>query len=68
MKDELSNESSVIDSHTVVYVINDEAAMRDAIRALPHSAGLVARTFFCAQDSFPVDDQTSRLAWSWTYA
>jgi FixJ family two-component response regulator len=54
MKDELINESSVIDSHTVVYVIDDEAAMRDAIRSLLHSAGLVVQTFSCAQDFFSV--------------
>jgi FixJ family two-component response regulator len=52
MKDELINEFSVIDSQTVVYVIDDEAPMRDAIRALLHSAGLVVQTFSCAQDFF----------------
>jgi FixJ family two-component response regulator len=55
MKDELVNASFVVDSHAVVYVIDDEAAMRDAIRTLLHSAGLVAQTFSCAQDFFSAD-------------
>jgi RNA polymerase sigma factor (sigma-70 family) len=52
MKDARFNEYPVIDFDGIVYVIDDDVRMHDAVTALLHSAGLDVRTFSRAHDFF----------------
>lgn len=52
MEDARFNEYPVIDFDGIVYVIDDDVRMHDAVSALLHSAGLDVRTFSCAHDFF----------------
>ncbi len=51
--------------HTLVFTVDDDRSMCDALKRLLATVGLKAHTFGSAKNSWALSGQTSRVASSW---
>jgi FixJ family two-component response regulator len=55
MSSEAANEPVNVADNAIVYVVDDDESMRDAVSTLLRSIGLKVKTFSCAQDFLAAD-------------